>query len=68
GRDDLVFTALRGAPLRHNLFYRKKFKPAVARAGLPQSLRFHDYADLRVMPIRRRTSWSPGLSGWRASA
>ncbi|MGH9186000.1 MAG: tyrosine-type recombinase/integrase, partial [Acidimicrobiales bacterium] len=42
GRDDLVFTALRGAPLRHNLFYRKKFKPAVARAGLPQSLRFHD--------------------------
>ena len=28
--------------LRHNLFYRRIFKPAVAAAGLPDELRFHD--------------------------
>ena len=40
--DALVFTAPKGGPLRHNLFYRHKFKPAVAAAGLPERLRFHD--------------------------
>lgn len=40
--DDLVFTSVRGAPLRHNLFYVRHFKPAVRRAGLPDGLRFHD--------------------------
>jgi integrase len=42
GRDDLVFTAPGGRPLRHNLFYARTFKPAVVRAGLPEGLRFHD--------------------------
>ena len=42
GTDGLVFTSPRGAPLRHNLFYARHFKPAVARAGLPEALRFHD--------------------------
>ena len=40
--DDLVFTGPSGGPLRHNLFYTRHFKPAVARAGLPDALRFHD--------------------------
>jgi integrase len=40
--DDLVFTGPSGAPVRHNLFYVRHFKPAVARAGLPAALRFHD--------------------------
>lgn len=40
--DALVFTAPRGGPLRHNLFYRHRFKPAVLVAGLPERLRFHD--------------------------
>ncbi len=40
--DHLVFTGPTGAPLRHNLFYMRHFKPAVVRAGLPQGLRFHD--------------------------
>ncbi|MFN0027366.1 MAG: tyrosine-type recombinase/integrase [Acidimicrobiales bacterium] len=39
---DLVFTAPDGGPLRHNLFYRRTFKPAAAAAGLPDELRFHD--------------------------
>jgi integrase len=40
--DALVFTGPDGGPLRHQNFYRRFFKPAVARSGLPTSLRFHD--------------------------
>ena len=40
--DDLVFSAPLGGPLRHGLFYRRAFKPAVLAAGLPEGLRFHD--------------------------
>jgi len=40
--DDLVFCAPMGGPLRHGLFYRRAFKPAVVAAGLPEGLRFHD--------------------------
>lgn len=40
--DTLVFSAPRGGPLRHKNFYRRFFKPAVAAAGLPDGLRFHD--------------------------
>ncbi|MDQ3680226.1 MAG: site-specific integrase [Actinomycetota bacterium] len=38
----LIFTAAKGGPLRHNLFYRHRFKPALPAAGLPDGLRFHD--------------------------
>ncbi len=38
----LVFTAPQGGALRHNLFYRRHYKPAVAAVGLPATLRFHD--------------------------
>lgn len=40
--EDLLFSGRSGRPLRHNLFYARHFKPAVERAGLPSSLRFHD--------------------------
>lgn len=36
-----VFTSSKGQPLRRN-FYRRDYLPAVARAGLPKGLRFHD--------------------------
>jgi integrase len=36
-----VFTAAGGGPLRRT-FYRRHYKPAVDRAGLSPSLRFHD--------------------------
>lgn len=44
GPDDLVFPGEKGGPLRHSLFVRRHFRPAVARA-LPtakEALRFHD--------------------------
>ena len=44
GPDALVFPGKSGKPLRHNLFYRRHFKPAVY-AALPaekHGLRFHD--------------------------
>jgi integrase len=39
----LVFTAVRGTPVRHSNFYREHFQPAVLRA-LPHKpgFRFHD--------------------------
>lgn len=37
----LVFSSSQGQALRRN-FYRRHFKPAVARTALPASLRFHD--------------------------
>jgi integrase len=49
--DDLLF-GLDGEPRRHNQFYLRDFKPAVLRAGLPASTRFHDlrhtYASLMI--------------------
>jgi integrase len=36
-----VFTSEEGLPLRRS-FYRRHYKPAVRRAGLPEGLRFHD--------------------------
>jgi integrase len=44
GPDELVFPGPQGGPLRHHLFYRRHYKPAV-RASLPATkhgLRFHD--------------------------
>jgi integrase len=42
GGDELVFADSAGGPLRHSNFYRRTFRPAVAAAGLPDRLRFHD--------------------------
>jgi len=41
--EDLVFTAPLGGPLRHDVYYRKHFKPAV-KTALPkhEGFRFHD--------------------------
>lgn len=44
GPDDLLFPAPHGGPMRHNVWYKRRFKPAV-RASLPpekHALRFHD--------------------------
>jgi integrase len=40
--DGFVFTAPKGGQLRHNNFYQRLFCPALARAGLPEQVRFHD--------------------------
>ncbi|HUP68359.1 MAG TPA: tyrosine-type recombinase/integrase [Acidimicrobiales bacterium] len=66
--EDFVFTAPGGGPLRHHNFYRRHFKPALAAAGLPQRVRFHDYADLRVMPTQLGTPSSAAVSGLKMSA
>lgn len=40
--EDYVFASPEGGPLRHSNFYRRHFRPAVDRAGLPDGVRFHD--------------------------
>ena len=47
---DLVIATRTGTALRRSTFRRRVWVPALAAAGLPPSLRFHDYADPRVMP------------------
>jgi integrase len=42
GPDDFVFPSSSGGVLRHKMFYKRVFKPAVMAAGLPTSMRFHD--------------------------
>jgi integrase len=41
GADDLIFVGADGSPLRDH-WIRRHFKPAVVRAALPPSFRFHD--------------------------
>jgi integrase len=40
--DRFVFTAAASGPLCHRNFYRRHFRPTVARSGLPDALRFHN--------------------------
>ncbi|HET9444540.1 MAG TPA: site-specific integrase [Acidimicrobiales bacterium] len=40
--EDFVFQSPTGKVLHHKTFYRRFFKPAVAAAGLPPAMRFHD--------------------------
>lgn len=39
---DFVFPSATGGVLRHKMFYKRMFKPAVVNAGLPPAMRFHD--------------------------
>lgn len=48
--DALVFTSPQGEPLRISNWRRRVWRPACEAAGMPEGLRIHDYADLRVMP------------------
>ena len=68
GPDDLVFGDEHGSFLRHSNFRNRVWIPAVAKGGLPEGLRIHDYADLRVMPTSRRSAWSAGVWDLKASA
>ncbi|GAC1381473.1 MAG: hypothetical protein NVSMB4_10030 [Acidimicrobiales bacterium] len=52
--DDLVFAAAEGGPMRHSNFYVRHLKPAVHRAGLPPSVRFHDLRHTHVAWLIRR--------------
>ena len=49
--DGLVFTASEGGAMRHRNFYRRRFKPAVARTGLVEDLRFHDLRHTCAAPL-----------------
>ena len=40
--DHFLFPATHGGALRHKMFYKRHFKPAVVAAGLPTKARFHD--------------------------
>lgn len=41
-RDELLFTAPDGGPLRHRNFMARHFKPAVDVCAVPVGMRFHD--------------------------
>jgi hypothetical protein len=47
-------------------FWNNHFKPAQDKAGV--SCRFHDYADIRVMPTFPRNSSSSGVNTLELSA
>ncbi len=49
GPDDYVFLSDEGTPLQRSNFRQRVWLPAARTTGLA-GLRFHDYADLRVMP------------------
>lgn len=42
GPDDFVWQSPQGGPFRYGNWFKRHFKPAVARAGLPSGTRFHD--------------------------
>lgn len=68
GGSGLVFTGMRGAPLQHRVFYKRRFKPAV-RAALPATkagLRFHDLR--HTMTLDRCGHLLPGLDDSLADA
>ncbi len=42
GATDFVWESPQGGPFRHSNWFKRHFKPAVLRAGLPPGTRFHD--------------------------
>ena len=67
GPDGLVFPNRAGNPINPSSFNGNHWKPAKARAGV-EGVRFHDYADLRVMPTSRRKPCGGGVIGACRSA
>jgi len=66
-RDEgLVFPAVEGGPMRRSNFRRRVWEPATAEAGVG-GLRFHDYADVRVMPTLAGKPF-PGWAGVLATS
>ena len=68
GPDALVFTGRGGTLLRNSNFRRRIWQPALLSAGLPASVRLHDYADVRVMPTSQQPSWRHALIAIPSSA
>jgi integrase len=66
GVDGLVFCGTLGQPLHRKTFYRN-WNKATEEAGLA-GFHFHDYADIRVMPIFSETSCSSGMNTLKLSA
>ncbi|MGH8931758.1 MAG: site-specific integrase [Egibacteraceae bacterium] len=62
----LVFTTKHGTPIEPRNLLRH-FQATCQRIGLPR-LRFHDYADLRIMPTERLKSLARGKHGALMSA
>jgi integrase len=60
----LLFTT-NGRPVRHGNFYRREFRPTVERLWPPphrlSPLRWHEYADVRVMPMSGSGALQIGL-------
>jgi integrase len=67
GRDGLVFVNMRGGPVGGSIFNKRHWQPARGAVGLDR-LRFHDYADVRVMPTFPRTACSSRVDALKLSA
>ncbi|MHB1572058.1 MAG: hypothetical protein ACYC0H_23025, partial [Solirubrobacteraceae bacterium] len=59
--EDLVFPNSIGGPMQRDHLVKRDFSPLLQRAGLP-AIRFHDYADLRVMPMSYLLGTREGLN------
>ena len=42
GATEFVWQSPQGGPFRYSNWFKRHFKPAVVRAGLPEGTRFHD--------------------------
>ncbi len=67
GANGLVFVMPEGTPLRRENFGRRVWYPAVRAAGM-EGFRFHDYADVRVMPTSGGSACSARVRSLRLSA
>jgi integrase len=66
-RTALVFTSPAGKPLRHSVFRQRVWLKALDAAGL-ESIHFHDYADVSVMPTSARSPCSEAVNARKLSA
>jgi integrase len=66
GPDALVFSNGAGNPISSSSFLTHHFRRAQAATGV--SCRFHDYADVRVMPTSARARCSAWVNGLELSA
>ena len=67
GRNGLAFPPPSGGFIDHSMFRRRAWLPTMTRLNM-EGVRFHDYADLRVMPMLVGRAGGVGVIGVLGSA